>query len=261
MVPVTAYYGLRTANRRRSKTNWFRTADRTGADVWWVVHVCVCVWCAAARASPVPPATHLSAARSTWSLAASVQQTKKQRRAVASRAQPAVTAQAAKPNNVSVASVTSEASAAAELSTDPVADYVKAKGGNRPIRKILVANNGMAAAKCIMSMRRWAYLTFGDSSYLRFVVMATPEDLNANAEFIRNADDFIEVPGGKNSNNYANVNLIVNVAIREGESSLSSSPGPPVPVPASPHQPGRRGSRRAEGATTSRGAQVSRDHE
>jgi biotin carboxylase len=30
------------------------------------------------------------------------------------------------------------------------------------------------------------------------------------------ADDFIEVPGGKNVNNYANVNLIVNIAVREG---------------------------------------------
>ena len=58
-------------------------------------------------------------------------------------------------------------------------------GGKRPIRKILVANNGMAAAKCILSMRRWAYMALGDESLLRFVAMATPEDLNANAEFIR----------------------------------------------------------------------------
>jgi acetyl-CoA carboxylase/biotin carboxylase 1 len=43
-----------------------------------------------------------------------------------------------------------------------------------------------------------------------------PEDLNANAEFIRFADDFVEVPGGKNSNNYANVDLIVDIAEREG---------------------------------------------
>ena len=43
----------------------------------------------------------------------------------------------------------------------------------------------MAAAKCILSMRRWAYMALGDESLLRFVAMATPEDLNANAEFIR----------------------------------------------------------------------------
>jgi hypothetical protein len=69
-------------------------------------------------------------------------------------------------------------------------DYVMAHGGKRPIRKILVANNGMAAAKCILSMRRWAYMALGDESLLRFVAMATPEDLNANAEFIRQVSPF-----------------------------------------------------------------------
>ena len=46
--------------------------------------------------------------------------------------------------------------------------------------------------------------------------MATPEDLAINAEFIRMADRFIEVPGGSNNNNYANVDLIVDVAQRAG---------------------------------------------
>jgi biotin carboxylase len=41
--------------------------------------------------------------------------------------------------------------------------------------------------------------------------MATPEDLAANAEFIRLADGIVEVPGGSNRNNYANVDLIVEV--------------------------------------------------
>jgi acetyl-CoA carboxylase/biotin carboxylase 1 len=44
--------------------------------------------------------------------------------------------------------------------------------------------------------------------------MATPEDLEANAEYIRMADKFVQVPGGKNCNNYANVDLIVDVAKR-----------------------------------------------
>jgi biotin carboxylase len=42
--------------------------------------------------------------------------------------------------------------------------------------------------------------------------MATPEDLAANAEFIRLADGIVEVPGGSNRNNYANVDLIVEVS-------------------------------------------------
>jgi len=33
-------------------------------------------------------------------------------------------------------------------------EYVKVKGGNRVINKILIANNGIAAVKAIRSMRR-----------------------------------------------------------------------------------------------------------
>lgn len=44
--------------------------------------------------------------------------------------------------------------------------------------------------------------------------MATPEDLNANAEYIRMADEVVDVPGGTNNNNYANINLICEIAVR-----------------------------------------------
>jgi len=86
--------------------------------------------------------------------------------------------------------------------------YVKNNGGSNVIRGVLIANNGMAATKAILSMRQWAYLELGLDSVFEFVVMATPEDLDANAEFIRLADTYVEVPGGKNVNNYANVELI-----------------------------------------------------
>ena len=46
--------------------------------------------------------------------------------------------------------------------------------------------------------------------------MATPEDLNANTEFVRLADEYVEVPGSSNTNNYANVKLIVDTASRLG---------------------------------------------
>ncbi|KAG0640499.1 acetyl-CoA carboxylase [Tuber brumale] len=46
--------------------------------------------------------------------------------------------------------------------------------------------------------------------------MATPEDLQANADYIRMADQYVEVPGGTNNNNYANVELIVDAAERMG---------------------------------------------
>jgi hypothetical protein len=42
----------------------------------------------------------------------------------------------------------------------------------------------------------------------------TPEDLKANAEYIKMADHYVPVPGGSNNNNYANVELIVDIAVR-----------------------------------------------
>jgi biotin carboxylase len=57
------------------------------------------------------------------------------------------------------------------------------------------SNQGIAAVKAIRSMRRWAYETFGSDRVLQFVVMATPDDLQADAEFIRLADQFVPVPG------------------------------------------------------------------
>jgi len=99
--------------------------------------------------------------------------------------------------------------------SDPIGQYVAERGGNRAIRKVLIANNGMAATKAIMSMRHWTYLTCGNSSAIQLVALATPEDLGANADFIRQADDFVEVPGAGSANNYGNVNLIVDLAIRE----------------------------------------------
>ena len=98
---------------------------------------------------------------------------------------------------------------------DRMKDYVMKRGGDRVIRRILIANNGMAATKSIMSIRQWGYETFGDERAVEFVVMATPEDLKANAEFIRRADEFVEVPGGSNANNYANVQLIVDLCLSQ----------------------------------------------
>jgi len=100
--------------------------------------------------------------------------------------------------------------------TKTVEDYVRERGGDRPIKKVLIANNGMAATKSILSMRQWAYMELGDERAIQFVAMATPEDLKANAEFVRLADSFVEVPGGKNLNNYANVDVICKVAQEQG---------------------------------------------
>jgi len=103
-----------------------------------------------------------------------------------------------------------------------VADFVKSSGGNKVIEKILIANNGIAAVKAIRSIRKWAYETFGNERAIEFTVMATPEDLKANADFIRMADNYVEVPGGTNNNNYANVDLIVEIAEQMGVHVLFS---------------------------------------
>lgn len=55
---------------------------------------------------------------------------------------------------------------------------------------------------------------FKNERAVRFVVMVTPEDLKANAEYIKMADQYVPVPGGSNNNNYANVELIVDIATR-----------------------------------------------
>ena len=48
----------------------------------------------------------------------------------------------------------------------------------------------------------------------QFVVMVTPEDMKANAEYFKMADHVCRVPGGANNNNYANVELILDIAKR-----------------------------------------------
>ena len=70
----------------------------------------------------------------------------------------------------------------------------------------------MAAVKFIRSVQDWAYKFFGHEHAVAIVAMATPEDMRVDAEHIKMADQFVEVPGGSNNNNYANVRLVVQTA-------------------------------------------------
>ncbi|MCO5565015.1 hypothetical protein L7F22_018685 [Adiantum nelumboides] len=99
-------------------------------------------------------------------------------------------------------------------------EFCRCLGGNRPINSVLIANNGMAAVKFMRSIRSWSYETFGTERAVLLVAMATPEDMRINAEHIRIADQFVEVPGGTNNNNYANVQLITEVAETTGVSAV-----------------------------------------
>ncbi|KAH3668226.1 hypothetical protein OGAPHI_001980 [Ogataea philodendri] len=124
-----------------------------------------------------------------------------------------------------------------------VKDFVVKHEGHTVIQKILIANNGIGAVKEIRSVRKWAYETFGNERAIQFVAMATPEDLEANAEYIRMADQYVEVPGGTNNNNYANVELIVEIAERTevdavwaGWGHASENPELPERLAASPRR-------------------------
>ncbi|KAF2221698.1 acetyl-CoA carboxylase acc1 [Elsinoe ampelina] len=133
-----------------------------------------------------------------------------------------------------------------ELSQAPpskVKDFVAAHDGHTVITNVLIANNGIAAVKEIRSVRKWAYETFGDERAIQFTVMATPDDLAGNADYIRMADQYVEVPGGTNNNNYANVELIVDIAERMGVHAVwagwghaSENPKLPESLAASPNK-------------------------
>ncbi|XP_026677963.1 acetyl-CoA carboxylase 2-like [Diaphorina citri] len=56
-------------------------------------------------------------------------------------------------------------------------EFVRRFKGTKVINKVLIANNGIAAVKCMRSVRRWSYEMFKNERAVRFVVMVTPEDL------------------------------------------------------------------------------------
>ncbi|KAF6025259.1 hypothetical protein EB796_016427 [Bugula neritina] len=114
-------------------------------------------------------------------------------------------------------------------------EFVKKFGGDQTINKVLIANNGIAAVKCMRSIRRWAYEVFKNEKMIRFVAMVTPEDLKANAEYIRMADQYVPVPGGANNNNYANVELILDIARRTQVQAVWAGWGHASENPKLPH--------------------------
>lgn len=120
-------------------------------------------------------------------------------------------------------------------SRSSIDQYVRLLGGKHIVKRVLIANNGIAAVKAIRSIRRWSYETFGNEREVLFTVMATPEDLRANAEYIRMADSFVSVPGGPNYNNYANVALIVETACSEGADAVWAGWGHASENPALPN--------------------------
>lgn len=46
--------------------------------------------------------------------------------------------------------------------------------------QLLIANNGMAAFKCVMSIRRWAQETFKDDRRIKFINLTTEQEVASN---------------------------------------------------------------------------------
>ncbi|CBH13789.1 acetyl-CoA carboxylase, putative [Trypanosoma brucei gambiense DAL972] len=116
-------------------------------------------------------------------------------------------------------------------------------GGKRPIERLLIANNGLAAVKGIDSVRSWLYVHTGNTEAVEFTVMATPEDLHANAEFISLSDRHVAVPGGPNRNNYANVDIIMQTAVQNSCNAIYPGWGHASENPALPRECVKTGER------------------
>ncbi|CAJ0566604.1 unnamed protein product, partial [Mesorhabditis spiculigera] len=82
-----------------------------------------------------------------------------------------------------------------------------------PIRKILVATNGIAAVKCMQAMRKQMQQLFNNDHIVSFICMTTEHEIRSNAEYLKLADCVVHSPGGDNKNNYANVHEIVSHAM------------------------------------------------
>jgi biotin carboxylase/acetyl-CoA carboxylase carboxyltransferase component/biotin carboxyl carrier protein len=82
------------------------------------------------------------------------------------------------------------------------------------IQKILIATNGIAAVKCITSMRKILQQTFQNDRIIKFICLTTEQEVASQAEYLKLADNIVFSPSGSNTNNYANVDEILEHALR-----------------------------------------------
>ncbi|PAV62751.1 hypothetical protein WR25_22977 [Diploscapter pachys] len=98
---------------------------------------------------------------------------------------------------------------------DFVAAFVEEPAKRRPIKRVLVATNGIAAVRCILSIRKLLMQLFRDDKMIKFICLTTQHEIASNAEYLKLADYIVFSPGGDNRNNYANVNEIVSHAVEQ----------------------------------------------
>ncbi|EGT40685.1 CBN-POD-2 protein [Caenorhabditis brenneri] len=85
----------------------------------------------------------------------------------------------------------------------------------KPIRKLLVATNGIAAVRCITTIMRLLNHTFRNDKLIHFVCMTTQDEIDSNSEYLKKATSLAISPSGSNKNNYANVDEVVKHAIEK----------------------------------------------
>ena len=59
-------------------------------------------------------------------------------------------------------------------------ELVKRLGGSRVITKVLIANNGIAAVKCIRDIKRWSYENFRSERVIRVSINSDNNSLSQN---------------------------------------------------------------------------------
>ncbi|CCD73648.1 acetyl-CoA carboxylase [Caenorhabditis elegans] len=92
-----------------------------------------------------------------------------------------------------------------------VADIEK----RRPIKRLLVATNGIAAMRCLMTAKKFLHHTFRNDNLIHFVCMTTEDEIQSMSESLRMPNiTLAESPSGTNKNNFANVDEILKHAIK-----------------------------------------------
>jgi biotin carboxylase/acetyl-CoA carboxylase carboxyltransferase component/biotin carboxyl carrier protein len=94
---------------------------------------------------------------------------------------------------------------------DEIERHINELGGHSAIRKIFLANNGMAALKFVLSLEEYSFRIFGRQVF-QFYGMATPADKESGAEYIAKLDRYVDVPDGHSAETFGNVPLVVGCA-------------------------------------------------
>ncbi|CAD6185016.1 unnamed protein product [Caenorhabditis auriculariae] len=114
--------------------------------------------------------------------------------------------------------------------------FVEDPAKRRPIKRILVATNGIAAVRCILSIRRLLMRLFRNDKMIKFICLTTEHEIQSNAEYLKLADSIVHSPTGSNRNNYANVNEIVSHAVEKNVDAVWAGWGHASENPELPRQ-------------------------